>query len=181
MAIESRPDSVDRALYPDPVSIMLGIKALSQPQIANFRDSDFGADPPARAPPGEDAAFGALQDIIDGRSPPLAWRTSVLIASNPSRLAPFAAAMTKRFLDLSRGDAFDVAGRLAQISVLAAGIEALGPAEFATVQDLLSDAAKKDGAIRDTYPLLYLRVADVGPKMYSVLSGSISGAERDRA
>ena len=109
--IESRPDSVDRTLYPDPVSIMLGIKGLSKYEIAHFRNSDVGADPPMRAPPGEDAAFGALRDIISGRSPPLSWRTSFLIASNPSRLAPFAAAMTKRFLDLSQIGAFDVPGR----------------------------------------------------------------------
>jgi hypothetical protein len=166
--IESRPVSVDRALYPDPVSIMLGIKALSQRDIANYRNSNFGSDPPVRAPPGEDAAFGALQDIVKGRSPPLFWRTSFLIASNRSRLAPFAAAMTKRFLDLSQAGASDVPGRLAQISVLAAGIEALGPVEFATVQDLLSDAARRDNTIRDGYPLLYLRLADIGPRMYSI-------------
>ncbi len=168
MSIESRPDFVDRALYPDPVSIMLGIKGLSQHEIANYRNSNFGADPPVRAPPGEDAAFDALQDIVNGRSPPLSWRTSSLIASNPSRLAPFAAAMTKRFLDLSQVDASDVPGRLAQISVLVAAIEALGPAEFATVQGRLSDASRKDDTIRNDYPLLYLRLADVGPRMYSI-------------
>ena len=52
--------------------------------------------------------------------------------------------------------------------MLAAGIEALGPGEFATVQDLLSDAARKDNTIRDNHPLLYLRLADAGPKMYSL-------------
>jgi hypothetical protein len=49
-----------------------------------------------------------------------------------------------------------------------AGIVALGPAEFATVQDLLSDFARKDNSIRDNYPLLYLRLADAGPKLYSI-------------
>ena len=166
--IESWPDFVDRTLYPEPVSIMLGIKGLSKYEIAHFRNSDVGADPPMRAPPGEDAAFGALQDIISGRSPPLSWRTSFLIASNPSRLAPFAAVMTKRFLDLSQIDAFDVPGRLDQARLLVAGIVALGPAEFATVQDLLSDLARRDDSIRDNYPLLYLRLADAGPKMYSI-------------
>jgi len=121
-----------------------------------------------RAAPGEDAAFGALRDIISGRSPPLSWRTSFLIASNPSRLAPFAAVMTKRFLDLSQIGAFDVPGRLEQIRLLVAGIVALGSAEFATVQDLLSDFARRDNSIRDTYPLLYIRLADAGPKMYSI-------------
>ena len=166
--IESRPDSVDRTRYPDPVSIMLGIRALSHYEIAHFRHSDLGADLATRAAPGEDAAFGALRDIISGQSPPVSWKTGSLIASNPSRLAPFAAAMTKRFLDLSQIGAFDAPGKLEQIRVLAAGIEALGPGEFATVQDLLSDAARKDNTIRDNYPLLYLRLADAGPKMYSL-------------
>jgi hypothetical protein len=166
--IESRPDSVDPALYPDPVSIMLGIKGLSHYSIAHFRRSDVSAEPPTRAAPGEDAAFGALQDVINGQSPPLSWRTSFLIASNPSRLAPFAASMTKRFLDLSQAGAVDVPGKLEQMRVLVAGIEALSPADFTTVQELLSDAARKDNRIRDNYSLLYLRLADVDSKMYSI-------------
>jgi hypothetical protein len=168
LPIESRPNSVDRTLYPDPVSIMLGIKALSDNQIAHFRNSDVGDDPPTRGAPGEDAAFGALRDIVGERSPALSWATGFLIASNPSRLAPFAAAMTKRFLDLSQIGASDVPGRLDQTRLLAAGIVALGPTEFATVQDLLSDLARRDDSIRDSYPLLYLRLADAGPKMYSI-------------
>jgi hypothetical protein len=166
--IESRPYSVDRRLYSDSVSIMLGIKTLSDSQIAHFRNSDVGDDPPMRAAPGEDAAFDALQDIVGGRSPTISWATSFLIASNPSRLAPFASAMTKRFLDLSQAGAIDVPARLEQARLLAAGIVALGPAEFATVQDLLSDLARKDNSIRDNYPLLYLRLADAGPRMYSI-------------
>jgi hypothetical protein len=166
--IESRPDSVDRALYPDPVSIMTGIKGLSRYEIAHFHNSDGRADLPMRAAPGEDAAFGALQDIISGRSPPLSWRTSFLIANNPSRLTPFATAMTKRFLDLSQVGAFDVPNRLEQVRLLVTGIVALGSAEFAAVQDLLSDFARRNKSMWDTYPLLYLRLADAGPKMYSI-------------
>ena len=109
--IESRPNSVDRTLYPDPVSIMLGINALSDNQIVHFRNSDVGDDHPMRAAPGEDAAFGALQDIVSGRSPAVSWATSFLVASNPSRLAPFASVMTKRFLDLSQTGAVVVPGR----------------------------------------------------------------------
>jgi hypothetical protein len=183
MPIESRPNSLDRTLYPDPVSIMLGIKALSDNQIAHFRNSDVGDDAPRRAPSAEDAAFGALQDIVGGRSPPLSWTTSFLIASNPSRLAPFAAAITSRFLDLSQTGAFDVPGRLGQARLLAGGIVALGPAEFATVQDQLSDLARKDNSIRDNYPLLYLRLADAGPKMYSIYRDQFlaqGATERDK-
>jgi hypothetical protein len=181
--IESRPNSVDRTLYPDPVSIMLGIKVLSDNQIEHFRNSELGDDPLMRGVPGEDAAFGALRDIVGGRSPPLSWATGFLIASNPTRLAPFAAAMTKRFLDLSQVDGFDVPGRLDQARLLAAGIVALGPAEFATVQDQLSDLAGRDNSIRDNYPLLYLRLADVSPKMYSIYRDQFfaqNATERDK-
>ena len=166
--IESRPDSVNRTLYPDPVSIMLGIKVLSRYEIAHFRNSDGGPDSPARAPPGEDAAFGALEDVIRGRSPSLSWRTSFLIASNPSRLAPFAADMSKRFLELNQIGAFDAPGRLEQVRLLAFGIVALGTADFAILQDQMSDLIRKDNSIRDTFPLLYLRLADTGPKLYPI-------------
>jgi hypothetical protein len=181
--IESRPNSVDRTLYPDPVSIMLGIKALSDDQIAHFHNSDVGDAPPMRAAPGEDAAFGALQDVVSGRSPAISWAMSLLIATNPPRLAPFAAGMTKRFLALIQTGGADVPDRLDQARLLVAGIVALGPAEFATVQDLLSDFARKDNSIRDDYPLLYLRLADAGPKLYSIYRDQFlaqSATERDK-
>jgi hypothetical protein len=181
--IESRPNSVDRTLYPDPVSIMLGINALSDNQIVHFRNSDVGDDHPMRAAPGEDAAFGALQDIVIGRRPAVSWATSFLVANNPSRLAPFASVMTKRFLDLSQTGAVVVPGRLEQARLLAGGIVALGPAEFATVQGQLSDFARRDNIIRDEYPLLYLRLADVGPRMYSIYRDQFldqNATERDK-
>jgi hypothetical protein len=181
--MESRPNSVDRTLYPDPVSIMLGIKVLSDDQIAHFHNSDVGDAPPMRAAPGEDAAFGALQDVVSGRSAAISWAMSLLIASNPPRLAPFAAGMTKRFLDLSQTAAGVVPGRLEQARLLAGGIVALDPAEFATVQDQLSDFARRDNSIRDNYPLLYLRLADVGPRMYSIYRDQFldqNATERDK-
>ena len=55
--------------------------------------------------------------------------------------------------------AFDAPGRLEQIRVLAAGIEALRPGEFATVQDLLSDAARKDNTMQDVFASLTLSPA----------------------
>jgi hypothetical protein len=177
--IEGRPDSVNRVLYPDPVSIMLGIKGRSEHEIARFHQSDLGV----RAAPGEDAAFSALQEVIDGRSPPLSWRTNALIGNNPSRLAPFAVAMTDRFLELSRAVPSDVPGRLGQSRLLAAGIVALGPAEFANVQALLLDLARRDSSIRNDYPLLYLRLANAGPKMYSIYRDQFlaqNATERDK-
>jgi hypothetical protein len=163
-SFESRPDSVNRVLYPDPVSIMLGIKERSKHEIARFHESDLGVRPAL----GEDAAFSALQDVINGRSPPLPWRTNVLIGNNPSRLAPFAAAMTDRFVALSQSSTLDVPNRLEQLSLLATGIVALRPSEFAGVADRLSDLIRTDSSIQSNYPLLYIRLSDAGPKLYSI-------------
>jgi len=163
--IESRPDSVDRALYDDPVSIMLGVKGLSSMEMADFHG--FSGDAPPRAAPGEDEAFEALREVISGGSPALSWASFILISGDSSRLAPFAAGMAKRFLDLSRMDNADLPGHREQAALLATGIAALGPAEFASVQGQLADLAQKD-RLRDDYPLLYLRLADAGPKLFAI-------------
>ena len=94
-------------------------------------------------------------------------RRFILISGDSSRLAPFAAGMAKRFLDLSRMDNADLPGHREQAALLATGIAALGPAEFASVQGQLADLAQKDG-LRDDYPLLYLRLADAGPKLFAI-------------
>jgi hypothetical protein len=74
--------------------------------------------------------------------------------------------MAKRFRDLDGSDNANFPGRREQVALLAAGIAALRPAEFATVQGLLADLARKDD-VRDEYPLLYLRLADSGLQLYS--------------
>ena len=110
ISIESRPDSVDRTLCNEPVSIMLGIRALSKKDVEQFRGfgADAGIGAPMRGAPDEEAAFEALREIISGRSPTLSWEMSSLIASRPSRLAPLAAGMAKRFVELSQNIDVDV-------------------------------------------------------------------------
>jgi hypothetical protein len=163
--IESRPRSVDLALYDSPASIMLGIRRLSKEEMTDFSRINWNFPP--RPAAGEDQAFDALRDVIEGRSPALSWATSFLIAGDKFRLAPFAGGMARRFLDLSRGDNANLPGRRDQAALLAAGIAALGSTEFAGVQDLLADLARKDD-VRDEYPLLYLRLADSNPKLYPI-------------
>jgi hypothetical protein len=163
--IESRPGSVDRALYDDPVSVMLGIKGLSGIEIADFHHSS--GDAPPRAAPGEDEAFEALRDVIGGQSPALSWAAFNLISGDSSRLAPLAAGMAKRFVSLNRMDNADLPGLREQAALLATGIAALGPADFASVQGELADLAGRDG-LRDEYPLLYLRLADAGLKLFAI-------------
>ena len=163
--IESRPGSVDRALYDDPVSVMLGIKGLSRIEITDFHG--FNGDAAPRAAPGEDEAFEALRDVIGGQSPALSWATFNLISGDSSRLAPLAAGMAKRFVSLNRMDNADLPGLREQAALLATGIAALGPADFASVQGELADLVGRDG-LRDEYPLLYLRLADAGLKLFAI-------------
>ena len=167
LPIESRPAGVEREFYADPVSIMLGVSRLSYEEIRKVQG--YGdLDAPPRAAPGEDEAFGALADILAGRSPAISWKTSFLIASRPGRLAPVAAAMSQRFLELRQSDENVSPGRLQQIHVLEAGLEALGLAEFAAVRDGLSLAVQGDATVREAFPRLYLRLADKGSDMYSI-------------
>ena len=164
-AIESRPDSVDRTQYDDPVSIMLGIKALSRSEITHFRG--FGGETSPRPSRAEDEAFGALRAVIDGRSPALSWATGSLISGDSQRLSHLAPSMVKRFLALTRMNDAEVPGLREQAALLAAGIAALEPGDFAGVQGQLADLAQRTG-LRDEYPLLYLRLADAGPKSFAI-------------
>jgi hypothetical protein len=161
--INSQPSSVDVALYDSPVSVMLGIRRLSKEEIAGR----ISWNPPPQHPPGEDQAFDALRDVVEGRSPALSWSTSVLISGDQIRLAPFATGMAKRFLDLGRSDNANFPGRREQTALLATGIASLGRAEFETVQNLLADLARKEN-VRDEYPLIYLRLADSGAQLYPI-------------
>jgi hypothetical protein len=164
MSIESRPNTVDHRLYDDPVSVMLQLKRRSRDELADMQSFDWGAA--SRSAPGEDEAFDALHDVIEGRSPALSYTTGLRIAGDSARLAPFAAGMAKRFLDLTQMET-DFPGRRQQAALLALGVTALGPAEFETVQGQLADLVRND-SVRNEYPLLYLRLADAGPRLFSI-------------
>lgn len=164
ISIESRPDSVDWALYDDPVSVMLGIKRRSNAELAESRGPD--QDISRRPAPGEDEAFDALRDAVDGRSSLFSSTAEMQMADNPARLAAFGDGMAKRFLELAQGET-NFLGRRRQASVLAVGLTALGPGEFASVQGTLSVLARND-ELRSAYPLLYLRLADSGPSLFSI-------------
>jgi hypothetical protein len=162
LPIESRPDSVDRTRYDDPVSVTLGISALPKEQMTDFHAFEGDA---SRAAPGEDEAFEALRDVIYGRSPALSWTTAFLIAGNSSRLAPLADGIVKRFIDLSRNDASLPTRQ--QAALLATSIAALDSPDFAAVQGQLIDLARNSD-LRHSYPLLYLRLANAGAALYSI-------------
>jgi hypothetical protein len=91
--------------------------------------------------------------------------------------------MTDRFLALNQGGALDVPTRLEQMSLLITGIVALPPSEFASVADRLSDLIRRDSSIQGDYPLLYVRLADAGPKVYSIYRDQFlaqNATERDK-
>jgi hypothetical protein len=168
MLIESRPDHVNHLLYGDPVSIMLGIKELSRDDIVNYHEStvvDVSNIPNVRVAEGEDAAFEALAEVVEGRNPQLSWMTSYLIANSPARLGPLADGMVKRLADLSRNDN-SAPDQHKQRALLASGILALRPSDFVGVEDQLINLARRS-SLREEYPLLYLRLADAGPSMFS--------------
>jgi hypothetical protein len=170
--IESRPDHVNHIVYGDPVGIMLGIKELSKTDIAEFHENTREEGRNAshvRVAPGEDAAFEALSDIVEGRNPRLSWEMGYLIASSPAspqRLAPLAGGMVRRLVDLSRNDS-SVPNHRQQAALLAFGIAALEPSDFAGAEGPLMDLARK-GSLRVEHPLLYIRLADAGPNMFSI-------------
>jgi hypothetical protein len=163
--IESRPPSVNRTLYDSPVSIMLGLKRRSEDELAGSRGVD--SDPSVRPAPGEDEAFEALRDVIDGRTPVMSWTTGSLVVGNAARLAPFASGIAKRFVELTMAGSADLPEPHEQMELLATGMAGLGPVEFGGVQDQLADLVRKE-SIRKDFPLIYLRLAHVGPKLYSI-------------
>ena len=165
MGIDSRAPSVKRTAYDNPVSVMLGLKRRPEEELAGSRGVD--PDSSVRPVPGEDDAFEALQDVIDGRTPVLSWTTGSLITGNAARLAPFAGGMAKRFVELAIADSADLPEPHGQMELLATGIAGLGPAEYGGVQDQLADLVRKE-SIRKDFPLIYLRLGQVGPRLYSI-------------
>jgi hypothetical protein len=156
--------------FDDPVSVMLGVRKYTNAELADFHGFPANA---ALAPHrserpnvGSDAAFAALQAIVEGLSPTVAWSMGEAIASQPERLAPLATGMAQQFVKLSQLDAGDAPGRREQAALLAVGLAALAPADFATVADPLREVVRRAGAWRDN-PVLYVRLADAGPSMFS--------------
>jgi hypothetical protein len=164
--IHGTPPNVDRQRFDDPVSVMLGIKVLSDETIAKLPDDPGFGEVAARAPPPAEArdanaAVAALRAILAGQSPSLTRDMNFAIASDPSRLAPLAPSMAKRFVELNRPDASEIPGRREQAELLAVGLAALNRADFAAIAEPLAPVLRADAAAQD-YPALYLRIADVG-------------------
>jgi hypothetical protein len=169
-ALASVPETVDRSRFDDPVSIMLGLRKYSDAEFSDFQGfatTKLEPDHPAKAPPAsDDTAFTALQAIVDGQNPSLAWTMGYVIANDPKRLAQLAPGMAKRFVELSPLDTPDAPQRREQAALLAGGLAALTARDFTAVADKLSGIVRRQGAWQD-FPVLYVRLAEAGPKMYS--------------
>ena len=170
VAIESRPRTIDRDVYDDPVSIMLGIRKYSASDLAERKTApvDPGVEavsrprPWTRTPPWRPSKTWSADKI---RRCPGRW--SRASGQNPARLAPLAAAMANRFIELDRTGSSDAPGKRLQLALLAAAISALDPLSFAAVEDRLTDSPGRDH-VRQEYPLLYVRLGDVGQKLFPI-------------
>ncbi len=106
-----------------------------------------------------------LEEVVHGGEPEGSWTLGGIVARNPARLAPLATAMVKRFVELNEPNQADAPGRRQSLAFLAMGISALEAADFSSVQDQLMDLLGKVISW-ETYPLLYVRLGDAGPKAF---------------
>ena len=73
--------------------------------------------------------------------------------------------MAKRLVELIAANKPEPLARRQQIIALSTGLAALQPSDFASVGDGLSDLLRREAAW-DSIPALYLRLADLGPRLY---------------
>jgi hypothetical protein len=168
LQIDSTPAGVNREEYDDPISIMLGIRVLSEKAIKRLSDNPayevVASKPAPRQTPDADDAFAALGSILDGQTPVLPRDAIETIVRDPSRLTPLAARLAKRFVELNRPDATEIPGRREQAALLAAALASLNSADFAAIADQLDETLRPDAGL--DYPALYLRAADRGASAF---------------
>ena len=165
ISIDGIPEGVDRARYDSPESVMLGIRKYTSSDLANFRGFEQNDDVLARIAGEpqrvEDAVFALLQDIVDGKNPKLPHNMGFSLAQNPTRLAPFAEAMAKRFVELNDTAANDVPNREGQVQALKTAIAALPRQTFPRVAEPIFAIIRQNG-VWQRFPVLYIRAADAG-------------------
>lgn len=180
ITLDTVPANIDRAAYDTPISVMLGLRKFNAASIANFKgypESARGlaraAEEPARV---ENDVFATLQRILDGQDfePPHGMGYSIAI--NPDRLAPLAARMAQRFLELTDGRRSP--NRELQANALATGLAALPRAAFSGIAAQIFDAIQRP-KVAERYGLLYARAADTGPQTFPFYKAALM-ASRDK-
>jgi hypothetical protein len=165
--IDGIPDSVDRAKFDDPVSVMLGIRKYVPADLTNF--SGFASNLPVldavheEPEKVENNVFDLLTAVIDGKNPKVPFNLGYSLATNPDRLAPLADGMAQRLLALVHADVRATPNWREQLEALAGAIGALPHDAFISVAGTLFDAVKAnpDLALRK-YSLIYVRVGEAG-------------------
>ncbi len=188
MTIDGTPDTVDRAKFDDPISVMLGIRKYVAADLSNFAgfDSNLSALDTVHKEPEkvENSVFDTLDAIIGRQNPKTPYNLGYAVATNPDRLVPRAEGMARRLAALVRGDIRTVPNGREQMEALAGAIGALPHAAFVSVAGPLFDLVKEDPsrAIRN-YPMIYVRMGEAGTMTLSfyrdqVMAGEMRGWQR---
>ena len=165
MTIDGIPDTVDRAKFDDPISVMLGIRKYVAADLTNFAgfDSNLPALDSVHKEPErvQNSVFDALDAVIDGQNPKPPFNLGYSVATNPDRLVPRAEGMARRFAALVRADFRTVPNwREHEVAV---AIGALPHEAFVDVAGPLFDAVKEDpDRARHKYPMIYIRLGEAG-------------------
>lgn len=172
--LDTVPDSIDKARYDTPESIMLGVRKYTATDLANFKGFAQNEAVLARTAeePGRvyDEAFEVLQQIVSGQMPKqLPWAMAYTLAQNPGQLVPLAQKMAARFAELQADRSKSGSD---SASVLQSAIVTLPQSAFQPVATAMFDIVSKDKAKDDLYaiwrryPALYVRAADAGPDAF---------------
>ena len=182
------PETVDRAKFDDPISVMLGIRKYVAADLANFVgfDSNLPALDSVHKEPEkvQNSVFDALDAVIDGQNPKPPFNLGYSVATNPDRLVPRAEGLARRFAALVRADSRTVPNWREQIEALAVAIGALPHEAFVSVAGPLFDAVKEDpDRARNKYPVIYIRLGEAGAMTLpfyrdQIMAGEIRGWER---
>jgi hypothetical protein len=188
VTIDGIPDTVDRAKFDDPTSVMLGIRKYVAADLANFSgfDSNQAALESVHNEPEkvENSVFDTLAAIIDGKNPKTPFNLGYSLATNPDRLAPYADGMTRRFVTLVRGDYKAIPNWREQIEALAGGIGALPHEAFVSVAGPLFELVKQDpDRAMHKYAMIYIRLGEAGTTTLpfyrdQIMAHEITGWER---
>ena len=182
VTIDGTPDTVDRAKFDDPISVMLGIRKYVAADLANFAgfDSNLQALDSVHKEPEkvENSVFDTLDAIIDGQNPKTPFNLGYSLATNPDRLAPRADGMARRFVALVRGDIKTIPNGRGQIEALAVAIGALPHEAFVSVAGPLFDAIKEDpDRAMHKYPMIYIRMGEAGTMTLPFYRDQVMGKE----
>lgn len=174
LVLDTLPDGMERTDDRDPVAIMLGIARYTQDELDTYQGYpehaaalDHVRGEAARI---EDDVFDQLKAIMADDTMKAPWRLSYSLTRKPERLVPIADELTTYFEHLVGSSYRQVTDLRGKRKAIAAALASLPPNTFDPHAERIftaySRARTKDKSKRsrtiDTYPNLYLRMAQVG-------------------